>query len=267
MKIKKSKITRRNAVRFPPTLLFLVFTILGALVLIQIQTIRAQSQESKGSNKDQSFPVVDYDTPSHSKLQPSDKRLRKNGFYDRQTGLVQKSATGDEALIETEWAGILPALPVYGSDAVVLGEVKDAQAFLSNDKSGVYSEFTLEVEQVFKDDLKQPLSAANVITLTRFGGSVRYSPTRSQLIHVVGQRMPLPGKRYVFFLQRGADPRDYSIKTAYEIQSGRVHPLDGSNAKPPQPWAGDAYENTEEAAFLNALQDAIAKSPLRPAGQ
>ena len=265
MKIKKSKITRRNAVKFPPTLLFLVFTIVGALVLIQI-TVRGQSQESKGSNKDQSFPVVDYDTPSHSKLQPSDKRLRKNGFYDKQTGLVQKSATGDEVLIETEWAGILPALPVYGSDAVVLGEVKDAQAFLSNDKSGVYSEFTLEVEQVFKDDLKQPLSAGNVITLTRFGGSVRYSPTRSQLIHVGGQRMPLPRKRYVFFLQRGSDSRDYSINTAYEIQSGRVHPLDGSNAKPPQPWAGDAYENIEETAFLNALQDAIAKSPPRPKG-
>jgi hypothetical protein len=264
MKIKKSKTKRRKAVKVPPSLLLLVFTILGALVVVQILTMRGQSQQSAAAKQKQSFPVVDYNASPPTNPQVSSKRLRKNGLYDKQTGLVQKSATGDETLIETEWAGALPALPVYGSDAVVLGEVKDAQAFLSNDKSGVYSEFTVQVEQVFKDDTNASISLGSLVSTARIGGNVRYSRERIQAYHVVGQNMPQPGKRYIFFLRKGSEQGDYLILTAYEIRSGRIYPLDGASASPPQPWAGDAYENTDEGTFLQKLREAISQSPARP---
>jgi len=76
--------------------------------------------------------------------------------------------------------------------------------------------------------------------------------------------MPQQGKRYVLFMQKCAEPGDYLILTAYELRSGRVYPIDGSSAKPPQPWAGDAYENTDEGAFLNKLKQTITRSPARP---
>jgi hypothetical protein len=45
----------------------------------------------------------------------------------------------------------ISAIPVEISDAVVVGTVLNATAYLSPDATGVYSEFTLKVDEVMKD--------------------------------------------------------------------------------------------------------------------
>jgi hypothetical protein len=50
----------------------------------------------------------------------------------------------------TEESSPEQALPTHISNAVVIGEVTDAKAYLSEDRTSVYSEFTIRVGEVLK---------------------------------------------------------------------------------------------------------------------
>ncbi|HXG66548.1 MAG TPA: hypothetical protein VNO70_15720 [Blastocatellia bacterium] len=144
------------------------------------------------------------------------------------------------------------ALPAAQSDAVVRGEVIDAQAYLSNDKTGIYSEFTVRIGEVLKDFQQAPIADDQQITVEREGGAVKFSSGRIQRYSIANQRMPRVGRQYVLFLKYNEEGKDYSILTGYEIRRGRVIPLDALAQ-----FA--AYKNSEEVSFLNAVKDAIAR--------
>jgi hypothetical protein len=56
------------------------------------------------------------------------------------------------------------------SDLIIEGTVKDANAFLSEDQTGVYSELTVSVGDLMKASTSEPVKASDVITTDRFGG-------------------------------------------------------------------------------------------------
>jgi len=58
--------------------------------------------------------------------------------------------------------------------------------------------------------------------------------------------MPRVERQYVFFLTGNHD-EGFSILTAYELQAGRIIPLDNL----PQT---QAYKNTDQTSFLNQLR-------------
>jgi hypothetical protein len=156
----------------------------------------------------------------------------------------------------------VPAFPTESSDAVVIGETVDAQAYLSNDKSGVYTEFTVRVDEILKNDSTVPLAVGETVAAQREGGRVRFPSGRIQQYITHYQHMPRAGRRYVFFLKRNDDGQAYYIRTGYELRAGRVMPLDGVNmnkgaSEIPQ-FA--AYKDADEATFLRAVRAAVAKS-------
>jgi hypothetical protein len=71
----------------------------------------------------------------------------------------------------------LPALPVEQSNVIILGKVTDRRAVLTEDRLGVYSEFSISVSEIFKDDLNLVFSG-QVITASRPGGAVRFPSGR-----------------------------------------------------------------------------------------
>jgi hypothetical protein len=135
--------------------------------------------------------------------------------------------------------------------------VVDAQAYLSDDKTGVYSEFSIRIDEVFKNDSLKPGFPGGLVVAERYGGRVRFPSGRVTFYGNRDQGMPRLGGRYVFFLER--DDQQYSILTAYELSSGRIYPLDGRNT-PGRDRAnsvGDDYENTDATRFLSDLQKAL----------
>ena len=73
-----------------------------------------------------------------------------------------------------------PALPIIQSDAIVIGQVTSAQAHLSSDKTNVYSEFVVRVNDVLKSDRFGLPGVGGFITTTRPGGrGFPYQTTRS----------------------------------------------------------------------------------------
>jgi hypothetical protein len=152
----------------------------------------------------------------------------------------------------------MPALPAGQSDAVVLGEVKEAKAFLANDKTGIYSEFTIKIEEVLKDDVFVPLASSDSVVVQREGGRVKLSSGKIQRFKVAEQNMPRVGRRYVLFLKHYDQSPDFFILTGYELRAGQVHPLDGEFAK----LQFAQYEGFSETDFIKAAREAITNPPV-----
>jgi hypothetical protein len=217
-------------------------------------TIAAQ----KLSEADQ-IPIADYNAPEISNPEKRARRQARGKRYDRQGWVKEPSSTTGNAGRLDSWMHRVPAFPVSISDAVVIGDVTDAQAYLSIDKTGVYTEFNIQIDEVLKND-GTTLTPSSMLTAQREGGRVRVPSGRIQLYKPHFQGTPRVGSRYVFFLKRNDDGQSYYIWTGYELRAGHVRPLDGvglpGGATELPQFA--AYKDADEVAFLSALRAAIA---------
>jgi hypothetical protein len=123
--------------------------------------------------------------------------------------------------------GQVSALPVTQSDVILVGEVTDAKAYLSNDRVGIYSEFAIRADEVLKNGSPLLITPTGSVVLEREGGRVRFPSGSVQRYAIANQGMPQVGKRYLLFLKSIEDDQDFSIITGYELNTGRVSPLDG----------------------------------------
>lgn len=228
--------------------------ILGISVLLvfgiaSILIIPGKGQEQESRSKARSldenrFPIADYGA-----LEPSDpseraKRQAKGKKYDKSHWNISRDAQSSMARTHA-LDPTLPALPVAESAAVVVGRITDAQAYLSNDKTGVYSVFTVQVAEVIKNPSDQSLTNTSSIEVERDGGRVRF-PNGRTLIYV-STNMPEVGIRYVLFLAHPQGESDFQILTGYELRDGKAYRLDDLPNL-------SVYENTDETILLNQLR-------------
>ncbi len=99
-----------------------------------------------------------------------------------------------------DWERGLPAFPFDRSSAVIIGEVTAAEAHLSSDETKIYSEFTVQVDKVLKNDQRIALTPDSKITVERPGGRVRFPSGKIVIAAVSNQDLPRIGRRYVLFL-------------------------------------------------------------------
>jgi hypothetical protein len=208
------------------------------------------------------IPIVDFEnsvstltkTDQQAKTIRSAKGMR---YAKRIRGFIADRDVPGGMILTSRYMQPLPAFPVGRSAIIALGEVVDAQAYLSDDKSGVYSEFSVRIEEVLKNDPLTPSFPGSLVVAERYGGRVRFPSGRVTFFGNRDEGMLRQGGRYIFFLERS--DQQYSILTAYELLSGRIHPVDGKNA-PGSDSAysvGDAYENADATHFMSEVQRAI----------
>lgn len=229
------------------TLFSILAAVVGISVAVFFVAFKGEAQTQKNSNKleakvlrkdnsadtqlnkkeldDAATPIVDYDMSDAASA--TTERIAKNGRYDR--GNLVKADIGTKAvevLVDAhhDWDD----LPFGYSDLVVEGKVTDSAAFLSNDKTTVYSEFTISVTDVIKTSDGIAVKKNDSIITERRGGRVRYPSGKVVRYTLVGQGSPMVGKKYLFFLE-DAQQSNYKILTAYELQGNKVFALDGSH--------------------------------------
>jgi hypothetical protein len=210
-----------------------------------------RARESRGR-----APVADYNAPEPADPEKKAKRKARNERHNNSMlgvkgGLNAAPGSGDEIVLITDWEVNTPRLPAAQSDVVVVGEITEANAFISGDRNGVYSEFSLRVEEALKKDGARAASPGEVIAAERQGGRVRYPSGRIEWFHIAQQEFPLISRRYVLFLKR-IDVDSFSIVTGYELREGQAYALDSASQF-------KALDGTDEAAFLQSVRDAIAK--------
>ena len=245
---------------FPLVVAFIVISAVTAVVTLRAQSPKRSVNTERVSSVTTQEPVVEFTAPEPTDAQERAKRQAKGQRYDGQ-GLADIPSLHNEILYSNTFGkGLgMPALPVALSGVVITGEVTDAHAFLSNDKAGVYTEFTIRVNKVLKNDEQQPLTEGAPIIADREGGGVHY-PSGNTLVHRVAvEGRLLTQGRYLLFLKR--IDQDYSVLTAYELRAGRVFPVDGRDSKESQ-FA--VYDSMEESAFLSTVQSSITKCSQAP---
>src|SRR5258706_782001 len=259
----------------PKLIVFLVLLVAAAIATV---TARLQSQKPDTRNsaalqkaEEDFYTVADFANPEPADPQKKASRKVRAHRYNMpaQKGVDPKrfAITEDR---ESSFGGppshapIEPALPAAQSDAVVIGQVTSAQAFLTEDKTGVMSEFTIHVNDLLKENLLAPFSVGDSLEVIRGGGGVRFSTGKVIRVGMHGKPLPRVGRQYLFFLKYNDDGgHDYVILTAYELRDGRVFPLDGTNliGNVETAYAEyQKYKNSEEASFRREVIDAIARN-------
>jgi hypothetical protein len=246
----------------------------GALIILlaltaaaSLSVLQGQMQGSRNSNRAASpskdgedknfrgrFPVVAYNDETQPEERQREERKKKGRRYDK-SGLVARNSSPEieETVREVYGQKVIDALPAEQSTAIVLGEVQGLQAHLSNDKSGVYTEVLVRVDEVLKSDGSAGLALGSTISADRPGGIVKYPNGHERLYRIFGLNIPRASGRYVLFLNRDEGDLNYRILTGYELGAGGVEPLDVAPNF-------DAYKGAETETFLKAVRGAIAHS-------
>jgi len=233
---------------------YILSFILGATLLVTGSVVGSKVQkknkeQAKQKVEDYTGPVVNYDTAftTQSTNNGKEQRLKdiRASRYSSRAPQPLADFASVEFAIHTDWEIGLTPLPIAQSDAVVLGRVLDAQAYLSKDGTGVFSEFKIVIDRIFKDST---LRLNDSIITEREGGVVQFSSGRLLPYRIFGQRLPRAGRQYVIFLKKNQQGEDYHIITGYEIHSGRVKALD-------EPSEFSVFEGMSKAQFLKLVQE------------
>lgn len=197
------------------------------------------------------YPAVDYNEPEPADSAAKAKRRNKNKHYDGKR-LVSPALLGSTVITmeDSEVFFHMVPLPVTSSGVILIAHTLSSEAHLSNDKSAVYTEFTVQVDSVLKG-IVPTLSQTNLISVTRTGGLVRYPSGRTQIYGISHQNMPRLSTKYLFFLKLPDEAQVYELLTGYEMGEQQVHPLDDGSFQ--------EYDRMDTNAFLNVVRAAIAK--------
>jgi len=211
------------------------------------QSTNTQDTGRQEITPENDVPVLDL---KHEETAGSDQlKGRKRGQSLRQSKRIEELPAGVEPLPFSAHARVnMPAIPVAQSNVIILGKVTERRAVLTDDKLGIYSEFSVRISEIFKDDLSG-FFIDQVITASRPGGSVRFPSGRIQQYTIFGQGYPQQEKDYVLFLKRDEEGYYGTV----------VQPLDGKRNLPKneRDLQFGIYRGVSLESFLNALQKAL----------
>jgi len=229
--------------------------VLGLAVLVvprrsgQEQSTLSKSSVLKSRRKvidTNHFPIAEF-----SSSQPSDSKRRARGEKrNKSKWNVDSDTLSDSTVIVDSVDVYLNAFPTRQAAAVVVGTITEAKAYLSNDKTGVYSTFSVLIEEVLKNPGK--LKIGDLVEAEREGGCVKFPSGRVHLYMVSEQDMPRLGSRYVLFLTETNSESVFEILTGYGLREGSVYPLDDLPKS-------RFYENATLTKFLNDLKANLAQ--------
>ncbi|HEX8175283.1 MAG TPA: hypothetical protein VF543_09195 [Pyrinomonadaceae bacterium] len=253
-------------------LLTLVITATTTATISHSQQKQATASLKKTIN-DEVMPVTDFNKALPADPKERDKRQKRNkrrniklgketGVFDPTPFMLTEERYSAYGRFSTH-ATPEPAIPAAKSDVVITGEVIKAEAFLTEDKVSIYSEFTVRVNSILKNSTSEEINVGKSITISRGGGGVRFPSGKIIKTLFEGKPMPRVGSRYVLFLNYENAGGDYPLITAYELKNGTIIPLDGLDRDGKviiELASHQSYKGSSEIDFLNLVQLAISSS-------
>ena len=219
----RSKLQTRTKA-FSPLVIVAAFAGALMVVVLQGQSNSPNNPQNARVEVSSKEPIADY---SRSLDPDPVKRMTRQGRdkkHDRSEWRVHPEDVADNSVRVDYLDPKLPAFPVGQSDAILVGEILNANAYLSDDKTGVYSEFNVRVEQVLKND--GTLMPACSIDIEREGGRVRFPSGKIHSYSIDKANMPQIGAKYILFLKRDGKDQPYYLLTGYELRGDKIFPLD-----------------------------------------
>lgn len=213
---------------------------------------RTPPAEIKDNRDLTKYGMVVYDAPPIADQIELDKRKQKNQRYDNQEW-VYKTITNPRTAGVGKVTDVPPPplFPVEESSIIVSGEVVSVATFLSNDKRGVYSEFTIKVDDLLKSDGASKDALKDVV-VDREGGVVVY-PNGQRVLYQSSERtLPKLGSKYIFFMTKDSKSTNYKILASYAIDGDSIWQMEIG-----RPF--DEFKNANKATFLEVVRAKLAR--------
>lgn len=242
------------------TMWVLVSLVVFATVSISIGTMSSHSQQDNSKKQDNKgyenlskYAVVDYDAPETANLVDVEERRLKNKRYDNHYLVVKNPHPEDGAVTYIDEEAPLPMIPADESDLIIIGEIVNANAYLSNDKRGVYTEFTIQIGEILKSSVSHKMNQGDTVKADRVGGFVRYPNGQKVLYKDAQKDLPQIGGRYVLFLKTDKRSPNYEILTGHELKDDSFSPLDTKRRH-------DDFKGLNKLNFIKAIRNKISES-------
>jgi hypothetical protein len=214
------------------------------------------------SNRAQQKDVADRESEP---LDQEQRNLRhaKDARYNSGGPDLTLSKQGTDHFFEHSWPRV-GFISVAESALVVTGRVEGMQSFMSEDRSRIYTEIVVSVEEVFKSDLEAQISAHMMLVGDRVGGT--FETESGQVIRdrtsIEGLGNTRLGGRYVLFFKKIHKGMDLSMVRGYELRDRKVFKLtdDGSPGSvllSAEPGIPDSF--SDEQSFLDIIRKRTAE--------
>jgi len=148
------------------------------VAIIQAQDGAPRATMSQGlpggftQTREEDDSTVTEEAPEPSDPQELEARKAKNIRYNTGGHDITILRPGVETFIEHAWPRN-KLVPVAESAVIVTGTVIKVQPYLSDDRSNLYTEMTLQVENVLERDANNPVSAVNTLAIDWLGGALK----------------------------------------------------------------------------------------------
>lgn len=223
----------------------------------------ADEERTKKSTKYSDVPAKGEFNDNHSNelVADQDRRVVRESRYKNTYPEITDPASngtepGEDSMVKiTDYLGPLNPFPVAPSAAVVVGAVLSGKAFVSKDRTYVYSDYQVRVDRVLKQDTSASLAVGEHIVVSRGGGTIHFPSGHIRDYLNNGEGFPAIGSQYLFFLGKPNFPEhEYEQITGalYQLEGGEVHPLDDAQM--------GLFDNMGQAVFFSRVEQAIAKS-------
>jgi hypothetical protein len=152
-------------------------------------------------------------------------------------------------------------IPASVSSAIVVGTVVSGKCFVTADHTYVYTDYSVKVDQILKQDPAAKSIPGDVVVAAREGGAIYFPSGYITNCRIHGRGLPEVGSHYVFFLWRSIPEfPEYEIifQSGYQLKNGRVYPLDDANSQ---------YVGVEAPVFLDTVKKALRAASQKGVGQ
>ncbi len=242
------------------TIAVAVLVVTSSALMVSFRTAGQASKiepdiEQKRKEFRKQFPTARYDAPEEQDIARRARRQLAGKRYENGGGLVESTipiAEDEERMLINDEYLSVPAIPVNESELIVIGQVLGAAAHLSNNKKNVYSEFTVQIDEILRDTTGNA-KKEGFVTLDREGGFVKYRKGLRRLHRIGGLLMPQVGGKYILFLKNREKGPNYEIINGYELRDGGVRNLTGS-------IESRSYSGINQAILLSTVRKALSEA-------
>jgi hypothetical protein len=156
-------------------------------------------------------------------------RLRRGQRYNApDASLPELGEQSDDGLVGVDSGHYYrDPFPFSLSDTVIVGQVTTGQAYLSDDKRDIYSEFNVSVQEARTiSSAERHIQSGDSVVVERYGGAIRLPSGKILFRALRDFSMPLVGKRYLLFLKYDPSTEDFHIVTGYQLDGEHTYQLD-----------------------------------------
>jgi hypothetical protein len=235
----------QQVVRMSRSKIFLCSVVL--LFFTSICSLATLSQTSSSTPPQYSVgPITDY-----SAAQPDYRdvlRFRRGERYNSPNSPLPELGDQSDSQLFAEDTGnyYRDPMPFSHSDAVVVGNITSGQAYLSNDKRDVYSEFQIIIQEVLKEPSARQIGPGDSIAVERYGGAIRLPSGKALIRGITEFSMPLVGKRYLLFLRYDQNAEDFLVQGGYQLEGEHTYSLNDLGSSPAERQHGTIVHPLKE---------------------